>query len=151
MNTLIVENSIVFHAPTATVWNALTNPEQTRKYMYGCEALSDWQPGSPLIWQYQDEAGNGQIAVQGHIVAIDPERFLAYTAVDPHATVDDPSEQPITITYTLTKENGQTVLTVTQGDYAQVTDGERRYQEADNNGEGWNPILQQIRALVETP
>ena len=75
---------------------------------------------------------------------------MAYTAIDPHNSIDDASEQPITITYTLSTENEQTVLTVTQGDYAKVADGERRYREADNNGEGWNPILQQIKELVET-
>ena len=151
MNSLIIENSIALDAPKTTVWDALTNPKQTRQYMYNCEAISDWQPGSPLIWRYQDEAGNEQIAVEGHIVAIEPERYLAYTAVDPHATIDAASAQPITITYTLTTENGQTILTVTQGDYAKVTDGERRYEEAYNNGEGWNPLLQQIKALVEAP
>lgn len=150
MNSLIVKNQIALNAPMAAVWDALTNPEQTKHYMYGCEAISDWKPESPLIWRYRDEAGNEQIAVEGHIVAIEPERYLAYTAVDPNITIDDSSEQPITITYTLATENERTVLTVTQGDYAKVADGERRYQEADNNGEGWNPILQQIKALVET-
>lgn len=151
MNSLIVESTIHLSAPKAVVWDALTNPDQTQKYMYGCAAISDWKPGSPLIWRYIDETGHQQTAVEGHIVAIEPERYLAYTAIDPHSGIDALSEQPITITYTLEARNGQTQLTVTQGDYARVTDGERRYREADNNGEGWNPILAQIKELVETP
>jgi hypothetical protein len=49
----------------------------------------------------------------------------------------------------LSEENSQTALTVTQGDYAGVADGERRYQEAYNGGEGWNPILIEIKKLAE--
>jgi hypothetical protein len=41
------------------------------------------------------------------------------------------------------------VLNVEQGDYATVAEGERRYQEAFNGGEGWNPILVEIKKLVE--
>jgi hypothetical protein len=41
------------------------------------------------------------------------------------------------------------MLTVTQGDYSKVAEGEKRYTEAFNNGEGWNPILVEIKKLVE--
>jgi hypothetical protein len=54
------------------------------------------------------------------------------------------------VTYELTTENGKTVLIVTQGDYKTVAEGERRYKEAYNNGEGWNPILTEIKKLIET-
>jgi len=50
----------------------------------------------------------------------------------------------------LQEENQQTKLTVTQGDYSKVAEGDRRYKETYNNGEGWNPILMEIKKLVET-
>ncbi|WP_315823186.1 SRPBCC domain-containing protein [Paraflavitalea speifideaquila] len=80
---------------------------------------------------------------------INPGQFLSYTTIDPHSGIDDTSENYLTVTYELIPENGHTVLTVTQGDYAKVAEGERRYQEAWNNGEGWNPILLQIKQLAE--
>jgi len=49
----------------------------------------------------------------------------------------------------LKTESRQTILTVTQGDYSLVAEGDRRYQESYNGGEGWNPILQEIKKLVE--
>jgi len=52
---LIVKNSITINAPAAKVWNALVNPEETKKYMFGCETVSDWQVGSPLIWEMEYE------------------------------------------------------------------------------------------------
>ena len=149
MNKLIVTNTIVIDAPASKVWDALTNPEQTKKYMFGCETVSDWKPGSSLIWRMEYE-GKDFIAVKGTIVDIQPPTFLAYTTIDPNSTIDDTSENYLTVTYELTPEAGKTVLTVTQGDYSTVAEGDRRYQEAWNNGEGWNPILVQIKDLVET-
>jgi len=148
---LILKNSIAINAPVSKVWDALTNPEQTKKYMFGCETVSDWKVGSPLLWKGSYE-GKEMVFVKGNIVDIKPEKFLAYTTIDPNSTIDDISENYfLTVTYNLSVEKGQTVLTVTQGDYATVAEGERRYQEAFNGGEGWNPILVEIKKLVEIP
>ena len=116
--------------------------------MFGCETVSDWKQGSSLEWKGEYE-GKEMVFVKGHIVDIKPGKFLAYTTIDPNSAIDDVSENYLTVTYDLTTENGQTVLTVTQGDYNKVAEGERRYQEAYNSGEGWNPILVQIKELVE--
>jgi uncharacterized protein YndB with AHSA1/START domain len=146
---LIVKNSITINAPASKVWNALTNPEQTKKYMFGCETVSDWKTGSSLLWK-MDYEGKELIAVKGIIVAIEPGKFLAYTTIDPNSAMEDIPENYLTVTYELAAKNEQTIFTVTQGDYTTVADGERRYQEAYNNGEGWNPILVEIKKLVET-
>jgi hypothetical protein len=75
---------------------------------------------------------------------------LAYTTFDPNSTLEDIPENYVTVTYTLTPKGNQTLLEVTQGDFAHVADGERRYTETYNNGEGWTPILVQIKKLVES-
>jgi uncharacterized protein YndB with AHSA1/START domain len=147
---LIVENSIVINAPVSKVWDALVNPEQTKKYMFGCETVSDWKIGSPLLWKGNYE-GKEMVFVKGVIVDIKPEKFLAYTTIDPNSSIDDLSENHLTVTYELSVAEGQTILRVTQGDYATVAEGERRYNEAFNGGEGWNPILVEIKKLVEIP
>ena len=146
---LFVKNTITINAPASKVWDALVNPEQTKKYMFGCETVSDWKVGSELLWRGIYE-GQEMVFVKGHIVEIDPEKFLAYTTIDPNSTIDDVSENYLTVTYHLQEEKGQTIFTVTQGDYTKVAEGERRYSEAYNGGEGWNPILVEIKKLVET-
>jgi len=148
MDKLVIKNSIEINAPSAKVWDALTNPEQTKKYMFGCETVSDWKPGSDLFWKGNYE-GKEMVFVKGKIVGIEPGKFLAYTTIDPNSTIPDEPENYLTVTYELSSNNNQTVLTVTQGDYAKVADGEKRYKEASNNGEGWNPILVEIKKLVE--
>lgn len=145
---LMVKNQIVINAPAGMVWDALTNPEQTKKYMFGCETVSDWKPGSPLLWRGNYE-GKEMVFVKGNIVDIKPGKFLAYTTIDPNSPIADIPQNYLTVTYDLSMEDGNTVLTVTQGDYATVADGEKRYKEAYNGGEGWNPILVEIKKLVE--
>ena len=146
--TLFVKNTITIQATAAKLWDVLTNPQQTKKYMFGCETISDWKSGSELLWQGNYE-GKEMVFVKGHVVEIDPEKILAYTTIDPNSTIDDVSENYLTVTYLLEEENGHTILTVTQGDYATVAEGERRYSEANNGGEGWNPILAEIKKVAE--
>lgn len=61
----------------------------------------------------------------------------------------DIPENYLDVEYALTEANGQTTLTVTQSGFEGAADGEKRYKDTYNNGEGWNPILVQIKALVE--
>ena len=89
------------------------------------------------------------IYVKGKVVEIKPDRFLAYTVIDPNSTIEDIPENYLTITYELIPDNGKTVLKVTQGDYSKVAQGEQRFKDSSNNGEGWNPILVEIKKMVE--
>jgi uncharacterized protein YndB with AHSA1/START domain len=116
--------------------------------MFGCETVSDWKKGSALLWKGEYE-GKEVVFVSGHIVEIDPGKYLAYTVIDPNSDIEDLPENYLTVTYRLSSEAGNTLLAVTQGDYAKVADGERRYNESYNGGEGWNPILEGIKNLVE--
>ena len=148
MEKLQIQNSIAINAPASRVWDVLTNPEHTRKYMFGCEALSDWKPESPLLWRMQHE-GRDFVAVKGNVLEFEPEKRLVYTVFDPNTPVADIPENYLTVAYYLESGNGQTILTVTQGDFNTVENGKKRYQEMYNNGEGWNPILRQVKALAE--
>src|SRR5689334_22226634 len=120
---LIVTSTITIDAPADTIWEALVNPAQTKKYMFGCETVSDWKPGSELLWKGAYE-GKEMIFVKGHIVDIQPGKSLVYTTIDPNSNIDDTSENYLTVTYHLAPQNGATLLTVTQGDYNKVAEGE---------------------------
>ncbi|HEV2482948.1 MAG TPA: SRPBCC domain-containing protein [Puia sp.] len=145
---LVVTNTITIHAPATKVWDALTNPEQTKKYMFGCEAQSDWKPGSPLIWKGSFN-GVEMIAVKGKVVSIDAPRLLVYTVIDPNnPKIPDLPENYLTVTCKLTERDGQTTLVVSQGDYSTVAEGPDRYKHTVEGG-GWDPVLVQIKALCE--
>jgi uncharacterized protein YndB with AHSA1/START domain len=148
MNSLIVKNTITINAPVSKVWDALVNPQQTKKYMFGCEAVSDWKPGSPLLWKGVFD-GKELVAVKGTVVSIQPEKYLEYTTIDPNnPAIKDVAENYLTVTYDLKPIDGQTLLAVTQGDYAKVADGQSRYNDTIAGG-GWQSVLDQVKKLVE--
>jgi len=144
-----VENKIIINARVTDVWDALTNPEKTKKYMYGCAAVSDWKKGSSLEWIGNYE-GKEKIFVKGIILDIKQNRLLRYTVIDPNASYEDIPENYLNVTYELAEQDGQTILSVTQDGFEKVADGEKRYKEVYNNGMGWNPILEKIKELTES-
>jgi len=148
MEEMIVKNSIVINAGATKVWNALTNPEQTKKYMFGCETDSDWQLGSELLWKgvYEDKE---MVFVKGYILEIVPNRLLKYSVIDPNATYPDLPENYLSVEYKLENKNGSTLLTVVQDGFEDAAEGEKRFRDSYNNGEGWNPILMQIKKIAE--
>jgi uncharacterized protein YndB with AHSA1/START domain len=148
MTKLIVKSEILINAPAAKVWDALTKPEQTKKYMFGCETVSDWKAGSELLWRGSYE-GKEMVFVKGRIVEIKSPSLLKYTVIDPNASYSDIPENHLNVTYEVTAEGNQTRLVVTQDGFEGAAEGEKRYKDTYNNGEGWNPILVQIKKIAE--
>src|SRR5437762_1972 len=98
MEKLFIKNTIVIHAPAERVWDILVNPEQTKKYMFGCETVSDWRPGSSLMWKGSYE-GKEMVFVKGTIEEIKPFELLAYTTIDPNnPAMNDVPENYLTVT-----------------------------------------------------
>lgn len=147
-NSIFIKNSIQINAPASKIWDALINPDKTKLYMFGCEAVSDWNLGSDLYWKCLIN-GKETVVVIGKVVSFEPMKRLIYTVFDPNSKMENIPENYLTVTYLLEEIEGKTYLRVSQGDYSKVAEGERRYKETYNNGEGWNPILLQIKGLVE--
>jgi uncharacterized protein YndB with AHSA1/START domain len=148
MEHMVVKSIISINAPASKVWDALVNPEQTKKYMFGCETVSDWKPGSPLLWKGSYE-GQEMVFVKGVVLVIQPPTLLKYTVIDPNTAMEDTPENYLNVTYKLEEQEGKTTLTVLQDGFETAADGEKRYKDTYNNGEGWNPILVEIKKLVE--
>ncbi len=139
---LIVSDSITIEASPAKVWDTLVNPDMTKKYMFDCEALSDWKPGSPLVWK---GATDGKVYVTGNVVEIRKNELLRYTVFDPNGGLEDIPSNCLTVTYALANKDGETLLDVSQGDYAVVENGQKRYEETVN---GWGMVLQKIKEIA---
>jgi uncharacterized protein YndB with AHSA1/START domain len=142
--SLVFHGSIRINAPLARVWAVLTTPALTKRFMFGGEAISAWKVGSPLVWRVQ---GSKKV-LKGTIIAIDPGTRLSYTIIDPEAPYPIVPENSTTVTYQLTGENGQTVVSVSDGDFATVADGEKRYERTVW---GWGIALQKLKEVAEEP
>jgi uncharacterized protein YndB with AHSA1/START domain len=145
--SLVIENNIDINAPASRVWQILTNPQETKKYMFGCEAISEWKVGRPLEWK-GIFGGKEVVAVKGEILDILMGKFLSYTTFDPNGSIPDIPENYLKVTYTLNESRGHTQLKVTQGDYSRVQDGQKRYEDSTSGG-GWMSILTEVKRIAE--
>ncbi len=141
MKALFVTHSIKIHASAEKVWQVLVDPAFTRQYMFGCDALSDWKVGSPLVWK-----GGDVVYVKGNIVEIEAPRLLKYTTIGVNMGFEDVPSNYLMMTYTLTPKGDGVVLEMSQGDYAQVIDGQKRYEHTIAGGDG---LMPKIKALAE--
>jgi len=135
---------ITINAPRERVWDALTNPEITQQYMFGCRTVSDWKPGSTLDWVGTHE-GKQVTYVTGKIVTFEPYSKFVYTVIDPAAKYPLTPENHLTVDITLTEDGDNTHIHVSQGDYTKVAEGEKRY----GHGNGWEGVLNNIKELLE--
>ena len=146
MDPMIVKDTIEIAAPAQTVWRVLTDPEQTRKYMFGCAAVTDWKVGSRLDWAATVD-GKEVVYVKGVVVAVERERLLSYTTIGVGEAYEDVPENYLTVTCRLAAVDGKTRLEITQGDFASVADGKKRYDETVGS---WHSVLEQMKGLAES-
>lgn len=125
---LEIHTSIEIAAPAEAIWKVLTDNTFIPQYMFGCVAETDWKPGSPLLWK---GAADGKLYVKGQVVAFEPPYRLVYTVIDPNSSIPDIPENYLTVACEIkSMENGASLLSFTQGDFAAVANGEHRYKDS---------------------
>lgn len=139
MEKHIVTKSILLDASPAEVWDALTNPEKTKNYFFGCKVESDWKVGSSIVfkrrilWIFPFE-------LSGTIVQIEDGKFLKYKLYNK----SDKSGFSL-VTDRLSSENGKTRLEIT--DDVGTGDGAgKRYRKSVK---GWDTILDGLRQYLK--
>jgi len=138
---LIVSKSIAILASPDKVWDALTNPEIIREYLYGTETITDWKVGSDLI--FQGEYSGQKYRDKGIILENIPNVLLSYSYWTAFSGLEDKPENYSKVTYSLSfKPAGITELTWTQNGFAD----EAGYQHSEN---GMDAFLEKIKAIIE--
>jgi uncharacterized protein YndB with AHSA1/START domain len=137
----IVKKSIIIKASPDEVWDALTNPEKTKKYFFHAKVFSDWKEGSSITFK-------GRIflikkfEMTGEILAIETNKLLKYKLRN--GSDKDPSGFSI-VTDTLTFNNGETTVSITD-DVGQSEGAEKRFKRSEK---GWDKILIGLKKTVE--
>lgn len=145
MRELYTRYTLDISATPARVFQALVEPEQTRQYLFGCEAITDWRPGSPLHWRGVHQ-GQPMVFVVGHVVTFEPGRRLTYTTFDPHSGLPDVPANYLEVDCRLSETGAGTRLEWSQGNFALVANGEARFAEASNGGDA---VLRALKAVAE--
>ncbi|MGH7233890.1 MAG: SRPBCC family protein [Candidatus Saccharimonadales bacterium] len=134
--------SIDINAPVEKVWDALTNPEVIKKYLFDTNTVTSWEVGSQIVWQgvwegkpYKDK---------GVVLDFQPNKLLKTTHWSPMAGTEDKPENYHVVTYELQTRGDVTLLVITQSNNS-------TQEDADSMAEkGWKPILQTLKSLLET-
>jgi uncharacterized protein YndB with AHSA1/START domain len=58
MRPFVAKSNITIKADAARVWDALTNPELIKQYLFGTEAISDWKEGSSITYKGSGKASH---------------------------------------------------------------------------------------------
>ncbi|MEV6409873.1 SRPBCC domain-containing protein [Kribbella sp. NPDC051718] len=122
------------------VWDVLTDPEQIKKFMFGADVETDWQPGSLITWQGEYESK--QYTDKGEIVAVEKGRLLKVTHYSPLSGQPDVPENYHTLTYELSATDGGTHLTLTQ-------DNNGSQEEADHSSGMWEMLVKGVKEASE--
>jgi uncharacterized protein YndB with AHSA1/START domain len=140
MQELIFKKTIKINADPAKVWEALTNPALTRKYMYNTEVISDWEKGAQILWR---DASSGKVHVKGIILDIMPEQYLRTTDLSIDSGLADIEPNYSRVTYELKAEGSQTKITITEDKF---NGDKERYHDSVNF---WNIVLKKLKTLME--
>lgn len=143
MKEYIVKKKIIINAQPSQVWDALTNPEKTKKYFFNCEVHSKWKAGSTIIFKGKIFLIK-KIEMKGKILKIEPEKLLQYTLKNGSDKKKPASVS--TVTDELIFKKGKTTLSIID-DVGQGEGAEERFTKSKK---GWDKVLKGLKELVET-
>ena len=127
-------------APPSKVWQALTDPEIVKQYLFGTQVVTDWKEGRPIRWKgvwqgkpYEDK---------GIVLKVVPEKLLETTYWSGNEGLPDEPEYYKTVTYELAPEGTGTRITLTQ-------DNNRSAEERDHSTQNWKMVLDALKKVLE--
>ena len=138
--TFVARTTVTINASPSRVWDALTNPDLIKQYLFGTQVTTDWRVGSPItyegVWEgkaYKDK---------GKILQVEPNKLLVSTFWSALAGRPDVPENYQTVRYDLSAEGNRTKLTLTQ-------DNNATQEEADHSAQNWKMVLDGLRKMLE--
>jgi uncharacterized protein YndB with AHSA1/START domain len=136
----VARAEITIYTSAKKVWQALTDPEIIRKYMFGAEVRSEWEEGSKIIWegQWQDK----QYKDKGKILELSPNKRLQYSHFTPLSGEEEVPENYHIVTIDLTEDDNHTVVSLKQdNNHTEVAK-----EHAEKN---WRTILRSLKTILE--
>ena len=137
---LSVKADITIRGTVSQVWEALTNPEQIKQYMFVAEVVSDWSVGSPIVWK--GEWKGKSFEDKGRILEIQQGKRLRYSHFSPLSGAPDRPESYHTVTIHLEREDGAVHVDISQ-------DGNGSEEARRESRRNWNTMLEGLKRTVE--
>jgi uncharacterized protein YndB with AHSA1/START domain len=133
--------TISINASAADVWDALTNAEKIKVYLYGTDTITDWKEGSPI--SFEGEYEGQTYKDKGNVLKNEAKKVLQYNYWSGFSGLEDKLENYSIITYILEVVSPNAVkFTWSQQGFASE-EGQQHSQS------GLPEMLKQIKQLVE--
>ena len=129
--------SYIFSTPEK-VWDALTNPEVTRRYWVNHRNASDWKVGSR--WEHRDFDDPALVDIVGTVIESDFPRRLAVSWARPRD--EGNAELTSRVTYDIEVFMEMVKLTVTHEEMDQ--------EMFESVSFGWPAVISGLKTLLET-
>ena len=139
-NKSVAQSSIVINAPVNKVWKALIDPAQIKEYLFGTNAVSDWQKGSSIT--YEGEWEGKKYKDKGTIIDIVPEKLLHTTYWSSIGGKEDKPENYNNVIYKLQPRGESTTVTISQDNTADEA-GLKHMEE------NWGLVLSNMKKHLE--
>lgn len=137
---LTAKSKVNIIASIEKVWEALTNPEKIKQYMFGTNVISDWNEGSPII--FKGEWNGKEYEDKGTILKYKPYEIIKYSHFSPLSGLTDKPENYHKVTIELKAKDGLTEVFLSQDN--NLTESEREHSEKN-----WNMMLGNLKKLLE--
>jgi uncharacterized protein YndB with AHSA1/START domain len=138
--TLRIEKKLTIEAAPVKVWEALTTRKIISRYFFGTDAISDWTPGSPLVFRGQWEGKTYED--KGKILEVEPGEKLVYNYWSGFSGLKDHPDNYSVVTCRLSEEGSSCILNLVQEGFA----NEEALGHADG---GWTAVLDNLKKLLE--
>lgn len=138
--SLVAKQSIVINVPVAKVWDALTNPESIKQYLFGTKAESTWKVGDPITFSGEWEGKAYQD--KGIILQFEPEKVLEYTYFSSFSGKEDKPENYGIVKMMVEPEGDGTRLSLEQSNH----EDEQSRAHSESN---WGQVFVSIKEMLE--
>ena len=141
MKNHVAVAEVQIDATPARVWSALTDPAEIEQYMFGSKVVTDWEPGSRIVWKGEYEGKSYED--HGEILEVEPEKRLVMTHYSPLGGKTDTPENYHTLAYELEEVDERTTrLQLSQ-------DNNKSAEAAAHSKDNWEALLDGLKSLVE--
>ena len=113
---------------------------RSRSTCLGSQVVTDWQPGSPIVWKGEYEGK--EYEDKGEIVEIEPEQRLKVTHFSPLTGQEDIPANYHTVLYELENHGRKTRVSLSQ-------DNNSSEEAAEHSKANWEKMLAGLKEVVE--
>jgi uncharacterized protein YndB with AHSA1/START domain len=138
---LKVSKSIEISASLEAVWDALTNPEKIKVYLFGTETVTDWKVGSPILFQGEYEGHTYKD--KGNVLENKANELLKYNYWSGFSGLEDSPENYCIVTYKIDVVSDKSLV------FNWIQEGFATEQAQGHTEKALPSMLEQIKIVAE--